>query len=142
MKSFETYINEKLKVSTKQDLDFDKFKEEFRIYAKNVSSILELKRFNLNIEYHDTELYILDSLVYDVHDNQIYIRAYNKYNKKHIKHFRLLNMYTWINYFVLGLNLPSRKNEETALKQIKEVTLYLLNKDPESMESEYDPEFM
>lgn len=142
MKTFETYINEKLKVSTKEDLDFDRFKEEFRIYAKNVSSILKLDRFKLNVEYHDTELYIFDSLVYDVHDNQIYIRAYNKYNKKHIKHFRLLNMYTWINYFVLHLNLPDRKNEETAIKQIKEITLYLLSKDPESMESEYDPEFM
>lgn len=142
MKTFETYINEKLKVSIKNAIDFDRFKEEFRIYAKNVSSILELKRFNLNIEYHDTELYILDSLVYDVHDNQIYIRAYNKYNKKHIKHFRLLNMYNWINYFVLSLNLPDRKNEETAIKQIKEITLYLLSQDPESMESGYDPEFM
>ena len=51
-------------------------------------------------------------------------------------------MYLWINYFVLGLNLPHRKNEETALKQIKEVTLYLQSKDPESMMSDYEPEFM
>ena len=142
MKTFETYINEKLKVSTKEDLDFDRFKEEFRIYAKNVSSILKLDHFKLNVEYHDTELYIFDSLIYDEHDNQIYIRAYNKYNRKQIKHFRLLNLYNWINYFVLHLNLPDRKNEEMAIKQIKEITLYLLSQDPESMESEYDPEFM
>lgn len=142
MKTFETYINEKLKVSTKEDIDFDRFKEEFRIYAKNVSSILKLDRFKLNVEYHDTELYVFDSLIYDEHDNHVYIRAYNKYNRKHIKHFRLFNMYNWINYFVLPLNLPDRKNEEMAIKQIKEVTLYLLSKDPESMESGYDPEFM
>lgn len=142
MKTFETYINEKLKVSIKNAIDFDTFVEEFRIYAKNISSILKLDRFKLNVEYHDTELYVFDSLIYDEHDNHIYIRAYNKYNKKHIKHFRLFNMYDWINYFVLSLNLPDRKNEETAIKQIKEVTLYLLSKDPESMESSYDPEFM
>lgn len=142
MKTFETYINEKLKVSTKEDLDFDKFKEEFRIYAKNVSPTLDLKQFKLNLEYHNTELYIFDTLIYDKQDDKIYIRAYNKYNKKHIKLFGLLNMYNWINYFVLDMNLSSRKTEEIALKQIREVTLYLLSKDPESMESDYDPEFM
>lgn len=129
MKTFETYINEKLKVSIKNAIDFDTFVEEFRIYAKNISSILKLDRFKLNVEYHDTELYVFDSLIYDEHDNHIYIRAYNKYNKKQITHYRLFNIYDWINYFVLHLNLPDRKNEETALKQIKEITLYLLNKD-------------
>jgi len=142
MKTIDTYICEKLKISPKGEIDFDRFVEEFRIYAKNISSVLELEHFNLNFEYHDTELYVFDSLIYDVHDNQIYIRAYNKFNKKQITRYKLLNMYTWINYFVLPLNLPERKNEETAIKQIKEVTLYLLSKDPESMESDYDPEFM
>ena len=142
MKTIDTYISEKLKISATGEIDFDRFKEEFRIYAKNVSTSLDLKQFKLNVEYHQTELYILDSLTYDKYDDRIYIRAYNKYNKKHTKQFSLLNMYTWINYFVLPLNLPDRKNEETALKQIKEITLYLQSKDPESMMSDYEPEFV
>ena len=142
MKTIDIYISEKLKISPNGEIDFDRFKEEFRIYAKNVSTSLDLKQFKLNVEYHQTELYILDSLTYDKYDARIYIRAYNKYNKKHTKLFSLLNMYTWINYFVLPLNLPDRKNEETALKQIKEITLYLQSKDPESMMSDYEPEFV
>ena len=142
MKTIDIYISEKLKISPNGEIDFDRFKEEFRIYAKNVSTSLDLKQFKLNVEYHQTELYILDSLTYDKYDDRIYIRAYNKYNKKHTKQFSLLNMYTWINYFVLPLNLPDRKNEETALKQIKEITLYLQSKDPESMMSDYEPEFV
>lgn len=142
MKTINTYISEKLRISATGEIDFDRFVEEFRIYAKNVSTSLDLKQFKLNVEYHHTELYILDALTYDVREDKIYIRAHNKFNTKHIKQFSLLNMYTWINYFVLPLNLPDRKNEETALKQIKEVTLYLQSKDPESMMSDYEPEFM
>jgi hypothetical protein len=143
MKKIDIYISEKLKISTKgEEIDFDRFAEEFRIYAKNVSHTLDLKQFNLNVEYHHTELYIFDSLIYSEREDKIYIRAHNKYNTKHVQLFNLSSMYTWINYFVLGLNLPHRKNEETALKQIKEVTLYLQSKDPESMMSEYEPEFM
>jgi hypothetical protein len=142
MKTIDTYISEKLKISPKGEIDFDRFKEEFRIYAKNVSTSLDLKQFKLNVEYHQTELYILDSLTYDERNDRIYIRAHNEFNTKHTTQFSLLNMYTWINYFVLPLNLPDRKNEETALKQIKEITLYLQSKDPESMMSDYEPEFM
>lgn len=142
MKTIDTYISEKLKISTKEEIDFDRFVEEFKIYAKNVSTSLDLKQFNLNVEYHHTELYILDSLTYDERNDRIYIRAHNKFNTKHVHLFHLSSMYLWINYFVLGLNLPDRKNEETALKQIKEVTLYLQSKDPESMMSDYEPEFM
>ena len=40
------------------------------------------------------------------------------------------------------MNLSERKNEEMAIKQIKEITLYLQSKDPESMMSNYDPELM
>lgn len=125
MKAFETYINEKLKITTQEEIDFDIFVEEFRIYAKTVSPKLDLNQFKLNVEYHSTELYVFESLYYDEREDKIYILAHNKYNAKHIKHFNLSSMYMWVNYFVLGLNLPHRKNEETALKQIKEVTLYL-----------------
>ena len=142
MKTIDTYISEKLKISANGEIDFDRFTEEFRIYAKNVSSSLDLKQFNLNLKYYGTELYIFDFLTYDEHYNEIYIRAHNKYNTRDIQQFKLRNISDWINYFVLGLNEPHRKNEEIALKQIKEVTLYLQSKDPESMMSEYDPEFM
>jgi hypothetical protein len=142
MKTIDTYISEKLKISSNGEIDFDRFVEEFKIYAKNVSHTLDLKQFNLNVEYHHTELYILDSLIYSEREDKIYIRAHNKYNTKHVQLFNLSNMYLWINYFVLGLNTSHRKNEEIALKQIKEVTLYLQIKDPESMMSDYEPEFM
>ena len=125
MKTFETYINEKLKITTQEEIDFDIFVEEFRIYAKNVSSSLDLKQFNLNLKYYGTELYIFDFLIYDEHYNEIYIRAHNKYNIRDIQQFKLRNIHDWIRYFVLDLNLPESKNESEALKQIKEVTLYL-----------------
>lgn len=125
MKTFETYINEKLKITTQEEIDFDIFVEEFRIYAKNVSSSLDLKQFNLNLKYYGTELYIFDFLTYDEHYNEIYIRAHNKYNTRDIQQFKLRNISDWIRYFVLDLNLPESKNESEALKQIKEVTLYL-----------------
>ena len=48
----------------------------------------------------------------------------------------------WIRYFVLDLNLPESKNESEALKQIKKITLYMQSKDPESMMSDYDAEFI
>lgn len=142
MKTIDTYISEKLRISATGEIDFDRFKEEFRIYSRNNQNYLKLSDFKLNKEFHSTELYIFDVLTYDKHNDEIYIRAYNKYNKRDIEQFKLSNISDWIRYFVLDMNLPDRKNEETALKQIKEITLYLQSKDPESMMSEYEPEFM
>ena len=142
MKTINTYISEKLKISVNGEIDFDRFIEEFRIYAKNVSSSLDLKQFNLNLKYYGTELYIFDFLIYDEHYNEIYIRAHNKYNTRDIQQFKLRNIHDWIRYFVLHLNLPESKNESEALKQIKKITLYLQSKDPESMMSDYDAEFI
>lgn len=142
MKTINTYIFEKLKISPTSDIDFDRFKEEFRIYARNNQNYLKLSEFKLNKEYHSAELYILDALTYDEHNKEIYIRAYNKYNKHAIVQLKLRDISDWIRYFILDMNLSERKNEEMAIKQIKEITLYLQSKDPESMMSDYDPEFM
>ena len=142
MKTIDIYISEKLKISPNGDIDFDRFKEEFRIYAKNVSPTLDLKQFNLNLKYYGTELYIFDCLTYDEHYNEIYIRAHNKYNTRDIQQFKLRDISDWIRYFVLDLNLPESKNESEALKQIKKITLYMQSKDPESMMSDYDAEFI
>ncbi len=142
MKTIDTYISEKLKIATTSEIDFDTFKEEFRIYARNNQNYLKLSLFKLNKEFHSTELYIFDVLMYDKHNNEIYIKAYNKYNRRDIKQFKLRDISDWIRYFILDMDLPERKNEEIAIKQIKEITLYLQSKDPESMMSDYDPEFM
>ena len=81
-------------------------------------------------------------MTYDEHYNEIYIRAHNKYNTRDIQQFKLRDISDWIRYFVLDLNLPESKNESEALKQIKKITLYMQSKDPESMMSDYDAEFI